>query len=147
MSGWLLDTNVLSELRRPRCDANVKAWMEDRPASMLYVSEIVFAEIRYGAGQIDDANLRHEINQWLDTHLRPWFAGRVFAVTEDVIVRWREMVQIGRSKNHTFSQPDLFLAAIADLHGLCVVTRNVKDFEVAGVPVVNPWEAEKTGKA
>lgn len=140
MSGFLLDTNVLSESRKTSCHANVKNWLEKQAPAMLYVSSITLAEIRYGASLVEDQNFRHTLLLWLDTVLRSWFEGRTLEVNEDIIVRWREMVQKGREKNYTFGQPDLFIAALADVHGLCVVTRNVKDFEMAGVAVLNPWD-------
>ena len=142
MSGFLLDTNVLSESRKTSCNANVKNWLEKQPPAMLYVSSITLAEIRYGASLVEDQNFRHTLLLCLDTVLRPWFEGRTLEVNEDIIVRWREMVQIGREKNYPFGQPDLFIAALADEHGLCVVTRNAKDFEKAGVAVLNPWDDE-----
>lgn len=77
---------------------------------------------------------------WLDQELRPWFGERVIGVTEDVILRWRDMVEHGRRAGRTYSQPDLFLAAMADLHGLCLVTRNRTDFEGTGIAILNPWD-------
>jgi predicted nucleic acid-binding protein len=68
------------------------------------------------------------------------FTGRVLEVTEDIMLEWRLLVEEGRKIGHTFSQPDLLIAAIALHHGLIVVTRNQKDFEKAGVPVLNPWD-------
>ena len=140
MSGFLLDTNVLSESRKTSCHANVKKWLEQQSPATLYVSSITLAEIRYGASLVKDQNFKHALLLWLDTVLRPWFEGRTLEIEEDAIVTWREMVQKGREQHHTFSQPDLFIAALAEVHGLCVVTRNVKDFEKAGVAVLNPWE-------
>ena len=141
MSGWLLDTNVLSELRKPRCHPKVKKWVEDQPSHTLFISVVTLAEIRFGIKKAANADLQHKLNQWLDNTLRPWFGGRVLEVDENVFLRWREMVEKGRKQNHTFSQPDLFLAAIADLHGLCVVSRNVDDFKITSVPVLNPWKS------
>ena len=142
MSGFLLDTNVLSEIRKKECDQNVKKWIEKQPPARLFVSSVTLAEISYGAELVKDQNFKHTLMLWLDSVLRPWFEGRTLEITEDVIVRWRELVQIGRKSHYTFSQPDLFIAAQADLHGLCVVTRNVKDFEKANVAVLNPWDAQ-----
>jgi hypothetical protein len=142
MSGWLLDTNVLSELRKPNCNLAVKEWIAQRRSIELYVSSVTFAEIRFGIGRIEDAARRHTLNHWLDSELRPWFRERVIEIDEAVILRWREMVEAGRKRRHTFSQPDLFIAASADLHGLCVATRNTPDFTETGVAVVNPWTGE-----
>ena len=77
---------------------------------------------------------------WLDGTLRPWFTGRILGIDEDVVLEWRRIVARGRARGITFSQPDLFIAAIARLNDLAVVTRNVGDFERAEVPVLNPWE-------
>lgn len=67
--------------------------------------------------------------------------GRILEIDEDVILRWREMVEIGRPSGRTYNQPDLFLAATADVHGLCLATRNLTDFEDTGIAMVNPWES------
>ena len=140
MSGWLLDTNVLSELRKTRCHPKVKTWINDQPSHTLFISVVTLAEIRFGIQKAGDPEFRHQLNLWLDDTLRPWFAGRVLEVDGNVLLRWCEMVEKGRKQNHTFSQPDLFLAATADLHNLCVVSRNVDDFKISGVPVLNPWK-------
>ena len=142
MNGWLLDTNVLSELRKPHCTKAVRAWVEAQPPHTLFISVITLAEIRYGAERASTAELRQRLNLWLDGALRPWFAGRILPVDEEVILEWRRMVEAGRKKGHTFSQPDLFLAATAATHGLAVATRNVDDFHAAEIAVTNPWLAE-----
>jgi predicted nucleic acid-binding protein len=140
MTGWLLDTNVLSELRNPRCAPWVRKWVDAKDPSQLYVSSVTFAEIRFGIGRLQDANRRHELNLWLETELRPWFGDRVIEVDEAVILRWREMVEVGRKAGRTYSQPDLFLAAAASVRGLCLVTRNTSDFQDTGIALVNPWQ-------
>lgn len=140
MRGWLLDTNVISELRKPSCDPCVQAWSESQPATSLYLSTVTLAEIRYGIERHSDDAFRATLTAWLDGTLRSWFAGRVLEVDEDVILEWRRLVAHGRERGITFSQPDLFIAAIARLHDLTVVTRNVADFERAGVRMLTPWE-------
>ncbi|MBK6472795.1 MAG: type II toxin-antitoxin system VapC family toxin [Betaproteobacteria bacterium] len=139
MSGWLLDTNVLSELRKPRPKARVQAFVAAQPLERLFVSSVSLAEIRYGIARLDDPLRRAELTDWLDLRLRPLFAQRVLEVTEDVMWRWRLLVEEGRREGHTFSQPDLIIAAIALQHGLTVVTRDTADFQRAGVPLFNPW--------
>ena len=142
MRRWLLDTNVMSELRRPRCHEQVKTWSEAQDPELLHISRITIAEIRFGIEQHASASFREKLETWLDEELRPWFGERILDVDEEVILEWRRMVQRGKAVGHTFSQPDLFIAATAAVGGLAVVTRNVADFALAGVPVVNPWTGE-----
>ena len=139
MNGWLLDTNVVSELRKTRPDPRVKAWSDARTPDHLFLSTVTLAEIRYGIECQPDPVFRAELEGWLDGGLRPWFAQRILPVDEDVILEWRRMVAQGRKKAITFSQPDLFIAATAQVHALTVCTRNENDFRAADVPVLNPW--------
>ena len=139
MTGWLLDTNILSELRRPRPQAKVVGFVSSQPLDRLYVSSVTLAEIRFGIELVGGANRRAELNDWLTNKVRPMFDQRVLPVSEDVMFKWRLLVEDGRKSGHTFSQPDLIIAATALLHGLTVVTRDALDYEKAGVPIFNPW--------
>lgn len=139
MTGWLLDTNIVSELRKTRPERRVKEWADAQPAHLLFLSSVTLAEIRYGIAVQTDQSFRSELEHWLESSLRPWFANRILPVDEDVIVKWRSMVAQGKEKGITFSQPDLFIAATACLHSLTVCTRNVGDFVETGVPLFNPW--------
>ncbi len=139
MKGWLLDTNIVSELRKSNCHPGVKQWSDGQPPQSFYLSTVTLAEIRFGVERTQDTRFQQELIQWLNTTLRPWFSDRILAVDEDVILTWRKMVEQGRKQGHTYSQPDLFIAATAAIHDLCVVTRNVADFEKSGVTVFNPF--------
>ena len=139
MTGWLLDTNVLSELRRPKPEPKVVGFIASKPLDLLFVSTVTFAEIRFGIERIADATRRAELNDWLAHKVRPMFEQRALAVTEDVMFKWRLLVADGRKAGHTYSQPDLIIAATALHHGLTVVSRDTRDFKKARVPVVNPW--------
>ena len=141
MSGWLLDTNVLSELRRPRPNARVRDFVAAQPLEQLFVSTVTLAELRFGIDLVADPVRRAELGDWLLHRVRPMFARRVHEVSEDVMFKWRLLVEDGRRAGHTFSQPDLIIAAIALQHGLTVVTRDVGDFAPARVPLLNPWAA------
>jgi len=139
VTGWLLDTNVLSELRRPKPEPKVVAFVAAQPLDLLYVSAVTIAEIRFGVERLPDAARRAELNEWLAHKLRPMFEQRILPVSEDVMFKWRLLVEEGRKAGHTFSQPDLIIAATALHHGLTIVTRDTTDFERARAPVFNPW--------
>ena len=141
MTGWLLDTNVLSELRRPKPEASVVDFVAAQALDLLYVSVVTFAEIRFGIELLPDLARRVELHDWLAHTLRPMFQERVLPVSEDVMFKWRLLVEEGRRAGHTFSQPDLLIAATALHHGITVVTRDAADFEKARVPILNPWRA------
>ena len=139
MSGWLLDTNVLSELRRPKPEPAVVRFVSAQSLDDLYVSAVTFAEIRFGIELVKDIARRMELNDWLEHKLRPMFAERVLEVTEDIMLKWRLLVEEGRKRGHTFSQPDLIIGATALHYGLTLVSRDVREYEIANVPVLNPW--------
>ena len=141
MTDWLLDTNVLSELRRPRPAAKVVAFVAAQPLESLHVSAVTLAEIRFGIERVADVGRRAELNDWLTHKVRLLFAQRVLPVSEDIMFKWRLLVEEGRKSGHTFSQPDLIIAATALEHGLTVVSRDTADYEKARVPVINPWKA------
>jgi predicted nucleic acid-binding protein len=139
VTGWLLDTNVLSELRRPRPDRKVVAFVAAQPLALLHVSTVTFAEIRFGIERVSDPAQRALLHDWLTHRVRPMFEHRVLEITEDIMFRWRLLVEEGRRVRHTFSQPDLIIAATARHHGLTIVSRDATDFERARVAVFNPW--------
>ena len=142
MSGWLLDTHVILELRRPRPSARVRAFVAGQPLEELFVSSVTFAEIRYGIEAVGDPIRRAELSDWLMHKVRPMFDQRVLEVSEDVMFKWRLLVEDGRKAGHTFSQPDLIIAATALHHGLTIVTRDTGDYKLARVTLLNPWVDE-----
>ncbi len=142
MSGWLLDTNVISELRWPRPSARVRSFIANQRLADLFVSTVTFAEIRFGIEAVGDPIRRTELNDWLLHRVRPMFDQRTLEVSEDVMFRWRLLVEEGRKARHTFSQPVLIIAATALQHGLTVVTRDTGDYMLAKVPMLNPWVDE-----
>ncbi|MBV8121736.1 MAG: type II toxin-antitoxin system VapC family toxin [Alphaproteobacteria bacterium] len=139
MTGWLLDTNVLSELRRPKPNPKVVGFVAAKSLDLLFVSILTFAEIRFAIEQVADATRRAELNDWLRHKVRPMFEDRALPVSEDVMFKWRLLVEDGRKAGHTYSQPDLIIAATALHYGLTVVSRDIGDFVKARVPVLNPW--------
>jgi toxin FitB len=140
VTGWLLDTNVLSELRRPRPSSKVLAFVAAQPLDRLFISAVTLAELRFGIELVTDATRRAELTDWLTLKVRPMFEQRVLPVTEDIMFKWRLLVEEGRKAGHTFSQPDLIIAATGLHHGLTVVTRNTDDYAKARVSLFNPWQ-------
>ena len=139
MTAWLLDTNVISEIRKRRPHRKVVTFVAEQPLDLLYISTVTLAEIRFGIELVSDVNRRAELAAWLARKVRPLFAQRVLDVNEDVIFTGRLLVEQGRKSGYTFSQPDLFIAATALHHGMTVVSRDTREYERAGVPVFNPW--------
>jgi toxin FitB len=138
---WLLDTNIISETRRLKPEPKVLAFIADHPLEELYISTVTLAELRFGIELLSKGdNRRDELNDWITQEIRPMFDRRVLPITEDVMLRWRILVNEGRKTGHTYSQPDLIIAATALHHGLTLVTRDRGDFEKARVPVLNPWD-------
>lgn len=140
MTGLLLDTNILSELRRARPEPKVVEFVSAQPLENLFVSAVTFAEIRFGIELLEDVYKRAALTDWLNLQLRPMFENRVLPVTEDIMFKWRLLVEEGRKTGHTFSQPDLIIAATALHHGLAIVSRDVGGYDKTGVPLINPWE-------
>lgn len=138
---WLFDTNVLSELRKPRPEARVIAFVSSLPLGEIYISSVTLAELRFGIDQVSDPVKRADLSNWLANDIRSMFNQRVLQVTEDILLKWRSLVEQGRKVGHTFSQPDVLIAATAIQYGLTVVTRDRGDYDKAGASVINPWEA------
>ncbi len=138
---WLLDTNILSELRRPLPEPRVEAFLLSQDLDSLYISVVTLAEFRFGIELAADATRRSAINDWLTKKIRPMFEGRVLPITEEIMLRWRLLVEEGRRVGHTFPQPDLIIAATAIEHNLTLVTRDRRGFDKVRIPIVNPWES------
>lgn len=133
---YLIDTNVMSELRKRQANANLVAWMQARPRESLYLSVLSLGEIRKGIEGVADAAFRQTLTDWLEVDLPKYFLGRLLGVDAQIADRWG---RLQASAGRTLPVVDAMLAATALQHDLTLVTRNVKDFEGLGVPLVNPW--------
>jgi toxin FitB len=141
MSGYLVDTNVLSEFnRRGDPDPLVKQWLEAAEPTSLYVSVLTLAEIRFGVERLPLSKRRRQLEEWLDGALPAWFADRMLPVDRSVAHRWGVLRAQAEVKGRPLPVVDGLLAATALEHGLTVVSRNVEDFPSVGLLVVNPWE-------
>lgn len=135
---FLLDTNVVSELRRPkRASPQVLAWAQPLDPASLFVSAVTIYEVEKGAQRIRrrDAAQAEMLDRWIRSEVLPSFAGRILPFDSDVALRCAAL-QIPNTR----PERDAMIAATALVHGLAVATRNVRDFARMGVPILNPWE-------
>jgi predicted nucleic acid-binding protein len=140
MSGFLLDTNCVSELVRVRPEPRVMQWMDAADEGLLYLSVLTLGEIRKGLAALTQGRRRTRLETWLEVDLRARFSGRVFPIDEQVADRWGLLAAQAKRQGIALPIVDGLLAATALHYNLTVVSRNLSDFTSAQVPVVNPWE-------
>lgn len=140
---WLLDTNVISELIRPKPNAAVVTWLAERSGdeARLHLSALTLAEIHRGVLRLDSGSrLFARLEAWLNTDVVARFAGRILAFDEQVARTWSAMAA-ALPRWTTVSTMDSLIAATAHRHGLILVTRNVDDVRhFAGLAVETPWQ-------
>jgi predicted nucleic acid-binding protein len=141
-SGFLLDTNIPSELMRPRPEPKVEGWVAAQDLGGLFLSVVSIGELEAGLTAMQDAARRGRLEASLERYLTLLFPGRVLPVTQAIAARWGRLEGMRRLAGQPLSAPDGMIAATALEHGLTLVTRNEKDFSGLGVTVINPW-AEK----
>jgi predicted nucleic acid-binding protein len=142
MTGFLLDTNVPSELTRPKPEPEVIQWLDDADDLRLFLSVVSLGEIFKGITVLPEGKRRQQLQQWVDETLRPWFDGRILPVSESVAERWGLLAGECQLTGRPLNVADGLIAATALEHGLTVVTRNVKDFSNLGVSVVDLWRGK-----
>lgn len=140
MSGYLLDTNCISELVRVRPDPGVMAWMDAAEEELLYLSVLTFGEVRKGLAELPQGKRRTHLEMWLELEMRARFAGRILPVDVSIADRWGQLAARAKSQGKMLSTIDGLLAATALQHNLTVVSRNVSDFAPTQVPVLSPWK-------
>jgi len=136
---YLLDTNVISETVRVKPNQNVLNWFSVVPSESLFVSVLTLGEIRRGIELLTDNKQRPSLVLWLDQKLPLWFGENVLSIDQEVAERWGYITSKITKKNQ-LSAIDTLLAATALRHNLKMVTRNVKDFDLPGLEVINPFE-------
>lgn len=135
---FLLDTNVISELRvTRRANLNVLAWASAQPMGAQFISAITVLELELGVQQKErkDKAQGGILRAWLEGQVLPQFAGRVLAFDQVVAIRCA-----GLHVPDPRAERDAIIAATALAHGMTVVTRNTDDFKETGVPLLNPWQ-------
>ena len=139
MKGFLIDTNVISELIRPQPEPAVVAWVAGQDAGLLYVSVLTLGELRKGIAAHPDPVRRLRIEAWVEATLRPWFEGRLLPVDEAVAARWGLLAVQAHVAGRPLPVLDGLLAATALHHDLTLVTRNIAHVHATGVAYHCPW--------
>lgn len=138
---FLVDTNVLAEVRRPAPSPKVLAWLDQLDEDRAFISVISLAELRRGVALMDDGRRKQALADWLAHDLPDRFAGRILLIEPEIAETWGDLMAESQRNGKTLSAMDGFLAATALARQLTLVTRNTKDFAPFGVPLLNPWEA------
>lgn len=141
MTGFLLDTNAVSELRKPRPNAGYIAWIKSIPERLLFISSVTIGELRVGIELSADSSKKRDLERWFVSEVTLRFGSRILAFDEAVAERWGRIEAAARRASGELPIFDGMIAATALHHGLPVVTRNGSDFVRAGIDVIDPWSA------
>jgi toxin FitB len=142
---FLLDTNVLSEVRRPQPDHRVMAWLDTADEDRLFISVLSLAEIQRGVALLAPSRRRDVLAAWLREDIPTRFSGRLLDVTPPIALAWGDLMAQARAVGMALDPMDGFFAATALTHGFTLVTRNLKDFAGLGVTLLNPWDEPAHG--
>jgi predicted nucleic acid-binding protein len=141
VSGFLLDTNLISEAVSVQPEPKVLAWMDSADERTLFLSVFTLGEIRKGIEKlVVPSKRRAQLETWLEVDVRRRFAGRILPVDETVADRWGILSAEMKRQGNSLPVVDAILAATALHHNLAVVTRNVDHFKSANLRVINPWQ-------
>jgi predicted nucleic acid-binding protein len=139
VSGFLLDTNVISELVRPRPDSRVVKWIDSTAESLLYLSVLTLGEIRTGITSLVDGRRRVSLESWLDHDFTIRFSDRILPIDSAVADRWGRISANAKAKGSPMPVIDGLLAATAMHFDLTVVSRDKTFHEIPSLEVFNPW--------
>lgn len=146
MNGWLLDTNVIAEVRGARPEHNVAEWFRSQPENTLFLSILTIAEYQKGIAKLAPGDKRRLRIQASITAVQTRFSGRVLSLSDEIALRWGEIS--GQIKHLTGQFPkviDSLLAATAVEYNLYLATRNVTDLAESGAAIFNPWKDDPAG--
>ena len=135
---YLLDTNIISELKKSECNPKVKSFIEKLPQEDIYISVITIGEISFGIEKLPAGKKKHELAIWLYTKIKDWFGDRIILLDFDIMAEWGK-IRAKISRSIPFA--DSLIAASAISNHMTLVTRNIKDFkDFTGMMLINPWE-------
>jgi predicted nucleic acid-binding protein len=141
VNGFLVDTNIPSELTRDKPDPRVTVFLVDAGKASVFLSVMTIGEISKGIASLPIGQKRASLQDWLDIDVRSWFAGRVLPVTEAIAELWGHLAATAKQQGQSLAVVDGLIAATAVHHELTLVTRNVADFSNLGLILLNPWQA------
>jgi predicted nucleic acid-binding protein len=139
MTGFLLDTNCISELIRAEPEPLVVQWIEEVDERLLFLSVLTFGEIRKGIAGLAEGKQRTKLETWLELELKARFGNRILSIDTDIAERWGVLSASSKAQGKPLPVIDGLLAATAMHHRLAIVTRNVSDFAQTNVAIVCPW--------
>ena len=138
---WLLDTNVVSEWTKPRPDPAVAGFLASADEDALFLSVVALAELRRGVDRLPSGRRRNALDEWLENDLLLRFEGRILVIDVAVAAAWGRIMARTERRGHTPGVMDVWIAAIAEVHGMTLVTRDAGDFVPLLDDVLNPWDA------
>jgi predicted nucleic acid-binding protein len=141
VNGFLVDTNIPSELTRERPDVRVASFLQRTEKQSIFLSVMTIGEICKGIATLPASHKRDSLQVWLDSDVRSWFAGRILPVSEEIAEHWGKLAASAKQRGTPLAVVDGVIAATAFQHGLTLVTRNLKDFANLGIDLLNPWES------
>ncbi len=141
---YLIDTDSLSELIKPKPDPNVLNWFSDHEELNMYLSVITFGELRKGIEKLPASTKKSKLNRWVNEDLAYRFRERIIIVSIAEVNKWGHLLAKAEKAGSPLPAIDALIAATAIVHGLAVVTRNTKDMKATGVELINPWEYSTT---
>lgn len=137
---FLLDTDVVSELLKPRPDAGLVEWLAGTDEDHMFLSVVTLAELRYGIARLPTGRRRQRLEEWLHDELQPRFERRILAVDDNIALAWGDVTAECAAAGRPIEAMDALIAATARVFEFHVVTRNINDFEAVVLPaIVNPW--------
>ncbi len=136
---YLLDTNVVSESMKARPEPRVTVWFLEHRAADVYLSVLTLGELVRGARKHPDEGRRHVLETWIRNDLARQFRGRILPFDTEAAVIWGDLLAAGDRAGLPLPVVDAQIAAVARRHGMTVVTRNVRDFKLLNVPLLDPW--------
>jgi toxin FitB len=139
VTGYLLDTNVVSEATKPQRHAGVMAFLQANQHGQMYLSVITLGELERGIGLLGDTHRGRELRAWFETRCKTDYAGHILPIDLAVVLEWGRLMTMPAARARQGIAIDMLIAATARVHDLTLVTRNVEDFTPFGVKIYDPW--------